>query len=67
MALPPAQVREHKDGVSQPSAIDRAKKLTAPFGGDDKLDAWTARLIASADDFENRKRPDPFNQFILLR
>lgn len=59
-------VRDHASTEpAKPSAIDRAKKLTKPFGDDAGLDAWAAKLIGAADDFEKRKRPDPFNQFLI--
>lgn len=48
-----------------PSAIDRARKITAPFAGDEKLDAWAAKLIASADDFQKHRRSDPLAQFLV--
>jgi hypothetical protein len=44
--------------------LNRAKQLTKPFAGDDALDNWAARMIAAADDFQNRKRPDPLGGFL---
>lgn len=61
MALPPAT----NDGVSQPGTLDRARKLTKPFAGDDKLDQWAAKLVAAADDFQKNKRSDPLGGFLV--
>jgi len=48
-----------------PSAEDRARTLTRSFGEDPELNTWAARLIASADDFQKRKRPDPLGGFLV--
>lgn len=49
----------------QRTAIDRAKQLTKPFAGDDRLDTWAARLVAAADDYQKNKRPDPLGGFLV--
>jgi hypothetical protein len=46
------------------TAAERARQLTKPFGADEALDAWTARLIADSEDFQNRKRSDPLGGFL---
>ncbi len=50
--------------MPKPTAIDRARVLTKPFGADDGLETWTAGLLTDADNFQNRKRPDPLGGFI---
>lgn len=50
---------------AEPLPIDRAKQLTKPFAGDDALDAWTARMLAAADDFQRNKRGDPLDGFLV--
>lgn len=48
-----------------PSALDRAKTITRSFGEDPDLNSWAARMIASADDFQKRRRPDPLGGFLV--
>lgn len=43
---------------------DQAKQLTKPFGDDQALSNWAARMLAAADEFQNEKRPDPLGSFI---
>jgi hypothetical protein len=50
---------------AEPLPLDRAKQLTKPFAGDDKLDAWAARMIAAADDYQKNKRSDPLGGFLV--
>jgi hypothetical protein len=53
------------DGPPQPTASERAKQIAKPFGADDKLEAWAARLIADSEDFQKRKRSDPLGGFLI--
>jgi hypothetical protein len=56
----------HEPAPAKPvsTAAERARQLTKPFGADDALDAWAARLIADSEDFQNRKRSDPLGGFL---
>jgi hypothetical protein len=48
-----------------PPVADRVKILTSPFPDDAHLNAWAARMIAAADEFQRNKRPDPLAGFVL--
>jgi hypothetical protein len=50
---------------SQQSAAERAKILTKPFPNDAHLEAWAARMIAAAEEFQRNKRSDPLGGFVL--
>jgi hypothetical protein len=54
-----------QDEPQRQSAIDRARKLAAPFAGDESLTTWAARIITAADDFQKNKRPDPLGGFLV--
>ena len=43
---------------------DQATQLTKPFGDDQALNVWAARMLAAADEVQNKKRPDPLGSFI---
>jgi hypothetical protein len=47
------------------SVADRVKVLTTSFPEDDHLKAWTARMIAAADEFQRDKQADPLGGFVL--
>jgi hypothetical protein len=47
------------------SVADRVKILTSSFPEDVHLNAWAARMIAAADEFQRDKRPDPLGGFVL--
>lgn len=51
--------------AKQQAAMKRAKDFTKPFGDDEKLDSWAARMVAAADEFTNNKRSDPLGGFLL--
>lgn len=44
---------------------ERAKQIAKPFGADDALEAWTARMIAEADEFQSRRqRSNSLREFL---
>lgn len=44
---------------------ERAKQIAKPFGTDDALEAWTARMIAEADEFQSkRQRSNSLREFL---
>jgi hypothetical protein len=47
-----------------PTFADRARQLAKPFGADEALEAWAARMIAESEAFQNRKRKDPIGAFL---
>jgi len=48
-----------------PPVADRVRILTSQFPDDDQLKAWTARMVAAADEFQRNKRPDLLGGFVL--
>jgi hypothetical protein len=42
---------------------ERARQIAKPFGADDSLESWTARMIADSEDFQKRKRSGPLGAF----
>lgn len=48
-----------------PTFSERAKQIAKPFAGDDALEAWTARMIADADEFQSkRQRSNSLREFL---
>lgn len=50
--------------ASAAAALDRAKTLTKGIGDDPQLTSWAAGMVAAADEFTKRKRPDPLGGFV---